>query len=44
MNKATELLKEAKTFFIATVEGDQPRGPSFRRDGGIRRKNLHLHE
>jgi uncharacterized pyridoxamine 5'-phosphate oxidase family protein len=29
MNKATELLKEAKTFFIATVEGDQPRVRPF---------------
>jgi uncharacterized pyridoxamine 5'-phosphate oxidase family protein len=29
MNKATELLKEAKTFYIATVEGDQPRVRPF---------------
>ena len=29
MNKATELLREAKTFFIATVEGDQPRVRPF---------------
>lgn len=29
MNKATELLREAKTFFIATVDGDQPRVRPF---------------
>lgn len=29
MNKATELLQQAKTFFIATVEGDQPRVRPF---------------
>jgi uncharacterized pyridoxamine 5'-phosphate oxidase family protein len=29
MNKATELLKQAKTFFIATAEGDQPRVRPF---------------
>lgn len=29
MNKATQLLKQAKTFYIATVEGDQPRVRPF---------------
>ncbi len=29
MNKATELLQQAKTFFIATVEDDQPRVRPF---------------
>mgnify|MGYP003936399945 FL=1 len=29
MNKATQFLKEAKTFFIATTEGDQPRVRPF---------------
>jgi uncharacterized pyridoxamine 5'-phosphate oxidase family protein len=29
MNKATELLQQAKTFFIATAEGDQPRVRPF---------------
>jgi uncharacterized pyridoxamine 5'-phosphate oxidase family protein len=29
MNKATELLQQARTFFVATVEGDQPRVRPF---------------
>ncbi|MDR2614946.1 MAG: pyridoxamine 5'-phosphate oxidase family protein [Oscillospiraceae bacterium] len=29
MNKATELLKAAGTFYVATVEGDQPRVRPF---------------
>lgn len=29
MNKATELLQQAKTFFIATIDGDQPRVRPF---------------
>ncbi len=29
MNKSTELLRQAKTFFIATAEGDQPRVRPF---------------
>jgi uncharacterized pyridoxamine 5'-phosphate oxidase family protein len=29
MNKATELLQQAKTFYIATLEGDQPRVRPF---------------
>ncbi len=29
MNKATELLQQAKTFFIATADGDQPRVRPF---------------
>ena len=29
MNRATELLKQAGTFYIATVEGDQPRVRPF---------------
>lgn len=29
MNKTTELLKQAKTFYIATIEGDQPRVRPF---------------
>ena len=29
MNKATELLQQAKTFFIATMDGDQPRVRPF---------------
>lgn len=29
MNKATELLQQAKTFYIATIDGDQPRVRPF---------------
>ncbi|NLA88140.1 MAG: NimC/NimA family protein [Clostridiales bacterium] len=29
MNKATELLQQAGTFFIATIDGDQPRVRPF---------------
>jgi uncharacterized pyridoxamine 5'-phosphate oxidase family protein len=29
MNKTTDLLKQAKTFYVATVEGDQPRVRPF---------------
>lgn len=29
MNKATELLQQAKTFYIATMDGDQPRVRPF---------------
>ncbi len=29
MNKTTELLQQAKTFYIATLEGDQPRVRPF---------------
>lgn len=29
MNKATELLNQAKTFYIATMDGDQPRVRPF---------------
>jgi uncharacterized pyridoxamine 5'-phosphate oxidase family protein len=29
MNKATQYLKESKTFFIATMDGDQPRVRPF---------------
>ena len=32
MNKATEYLQKAKTFFIATMEGDQPRVRPFGAD------------
>ncbi|KPU42894.1 pyridoxamine 5'-phosphate oxidase [Oxobacter pfennigii] len=29
MNKATEILQQAKTFYIATMDGDQPRVRPF---------------
>jgi len=35
MNKATELLKKAGTFYVATVEGDQPRVRPFGATGEI---------
>ena len=38
MNKATELLKAAGTFYIATVEGDQPRLRPFGAVGEINGK------